>query len=74
MTKHFWIKRMAVSLIAGVFVLLLVQLVKGAELQDAVVFAALWGVVFAATFTGIGYLRFKRNPACMVEPERAPRP
>lgn len=66
MTWRYWSKRFVLALVIAAEVLFVVQWVKGHPASDAAGFAALWSVVFAALFTGIGYLRYRRNPACMV--------
>ena len=40
------------------------ELIKGHGRTEAAQFAALWGALSAALFTLIGYIRYKRNPAC----------
>jgi hypothetical protein len=66
MTWRYWSKRFVLALVIAAEVLFVVQWVKGHPASDAAAFAALWSVVFAALFTGIGYVRYRRNPACMV--------
>jgi hypothetical protein len=65
MPSRFWIKRLIVSFIVAFAALALVQKAKGVETADAAVFGLVWGAITAAIFTGIGYYRFRRNPACM---------
>lgn len=66
MPKWFWVKRLAVSLILAGCVLAVVQHAKGHTWADAIRYGVLWGAVTAAVFTGVGYLRYRRNPACMI--------
>ena len=62
MTWRYWSKRFVLALVIAAEVLFVVQWVKGHPASDAAAFAALWSVVFAALFTGIGYVRYRRNP------------
>jgi hypothetical protein len=62
----FWIKRFLLAFAVASAVLFLVQLVKGYTASDAAQFAALWGAISAALFVMVGYIRYKRNPACML--------
>lgn len=66
----FWSKRFLLAFVAAGLVLFAVELLKGHELPQAVRFAVLWGVVFAALFTLIGYVRYRRNPACMLPADK----
>jgi hypothetical protein len=52
-------------------VLAAVQALKGKPLDVALQFALAWGVVSAGIFALAGYLRYRRNPACMLPQERA---
>lgn len=61
-----WFKRFAVALVAASSLLAMVQLLKGDGLYAAAVHGSFWGAVFAGLFTLIGYVRYRRNPACMV--------
>lgn len=61
-------KRFVLALVIAGAVLFVVQWLKGRATSDAAEFAAFWGGVSAGIFTGIGYVRYRRNPAC-----RAPR-
>lgn len=70
-TGH-WIKRFCLAFLGAAVLLCVLELVKGHDWLQALRFAALWGTVFAALFTGIGYARFKRNPACMLPPDKRP--
>ncbi len=70
MGHMYWIKRFALALVAAFLVLTAVQLLKGAVLESALSFGALWGLIFASIFTGTGYLRFRRNPSCMLPTSR----
>ncbi|MFN3860773.1 MAG: hypothetical protein ACK4R2_04825 [Roseateles sp.] len=65
MSAGFWIKRFLISLLGAGVLLFGVELAKGHAQAAAAKFAIIWGLVFAVLFTGIGYIRFKRNPACM---------
>ena len=40
---------------------------KGTESQPAMIFGLIWGAIAAVIFTGIGYYRFRKNPACMTK-------
>ncbi len=66
MGTSFWVKRFLLALIVASALLFLVQLIKGQTLTDGIQFALLWGAGSAALFTLIGYIRYRRNPACMV--------
>lgn len=66
----FWTKRFALALMVAGVLLFAVQLAKGHEPIDAAEFAAFWGVLTAAVFTLTGYIRYRRNPACMIPPSR----
>ena len=66
----FWLKRFAIAFVAFGLLLFTIELVKGHQASQAIRFAALWGAVFAMLFTVIGYVRFKRNPACMLPGDR----
>lgn len=66
----FWMKRFALALVVAGVVLLLAELVKGHEPLDAAKFAAFWGMLTAAVFTLAGYVRYRRNPACMLPRSR----
>lgn len=70
MGAKFWVKRFALALVVAGVLLLVVELVKGHEPVDAAKFAAFWGVLTAAVFTLTGYLRYRRNPACMLPRSR----
>lgn len=70
MGTGFWIKRFVVALSVAVVVLLAVRLAEGQLLADAARFAILWGISSGALFTLIGYIRFRRNPACMIPRSR----
>lgn len=68
MPTGFWVKRFVVSFVIACVVLGALQYVKGAGQGEAVRFGLVWGVISAGLFTGIGYVRFRRNPACMLPP------
>ena len=70
MGASFWIKRFTIALLGSSILLFCVELAKGHDRSAAVQFAIFWGLAFAALFTGIGYFRFKRNPACMLPKNR----
>ncbi len=72
MKASFWIKRFLISLLGSGVLLFGVELAKGHTQAAAAQFAIIWGSVFAVLFTGIGYIRFKRSPACML-PENRPK-
>lgn len=72
MGKGFWAKRLVSAFVIAGAALFAVQLAKGHAWPDAMTFGATWGAVFAAIFTGIGYARYRRNPACMLR-NREPR-
>lgn len=71
MGPGFWIKRSIVALVVAVALLFVVQLLKGAAADRAIVYALIWGGISAGLFTLVGYLRFKRNPVCMLPPRAA---
>jgi len=60
MTWRYWLKRFVRTLVPAGAALFIVQWLKGRAASDAAVFA-----VFAGIFTGIGRVRYRRNPACM---------
>ena len=66
MGARFWLKRFVFALLIASALLFVVELAKGHESADGARFATLWGVLSAAIFTLAGYLRYKRNPACML--------
>jgi len=66
MGTRFWIKRFLVALLVACVLLLVVQFAKGHAQTDAIRFAVFWGLISATLFTLIGYIRYKRNPACML--------
>ena len=66
MGASFWIKRFIIALLGSGVLLFCVELAKGHERAAAIQFAVVWGLAFAVLFTGIGYFKFKRNPACML--------
>ena len=66
MAKWYWARRFTVAFGMASCVLCLIQHLKGSTWLDASMFGLLWGGVFAALFTAIGYVRFRRNPACML--------
>ncbi len=66
MGAGFWARRFALALVIAAPLLFLAQWLKGRAPLDAAAFAAGWGLVSAALFSGIGYWRWRRNPACML--------
>jgi len=64
--KTFWLKRFFRVFVVASALLLLVQVIKGFSIADGARFALLWGLISAAIFTTTGYLRYRRNPACML--------
>lgn len=73
MTRLFWIKRLAMSFVVAFAALALTAKVKGAATPEAIVFGLIWGAITALIFTGVGYYRFRRNPACMTKAPQAER-
>ena len=67
MPRHFWIKRLIISFVVAFAALTIVQMAKGTESQPATIFGLIWGAIAAVIFTGIGYYRFRKNPACMTK-------
>jgi len=70
MSTWFWLRRFALALIVADAVLFAMQLLKGHAVSDAATFAGLWGAISAAIFTLVGYVRYKRTPACMLPRSR----
>lgn len=68
MKKWFWAKRFGTSFMIAGPVLFAVHAVKGYNLATSAAFGCIWGVIGAAIFTLVGYIRYKRNPACMLSP------
>ncbi len=66
MGTRFWLKQIFFALLIASALLFVVELAKGHESVDAARFVALWGVLSTALFTLVGYIRYKRNPACML--------
>lgn len=66
MSTGFWLKRFALAFLVGAALLFVVQYLKGMPPADALKFGALWGAISAAIFTLTGYVRYRRNPACML--------
>src|SRR3546814_15721161 len=64
MKPGFWIRRLLVVFLVGSIVLFLVELLKGHESGAALQFAMFWGAMTAGVFKLVGYIRFRRNPAC----------
>ena len=65
MPATFWIKRFATALAVAFVVLFCVELLKGHARAPAIQYAMTWGLITAAVYTVTGYIRYKRNPACM---------
>lgn len=72
MSAAFWLRRFLVALLVATVLLFGVQLLKAHPVAAAAAFALLWGVASAALFTLTGYVRYKRNPACMLPRSRQP--
>lgn len=70
MKPGFWIRRLLVVFLVVSAVLFPVELAKGHESGAALQFALFWGVMTAGVFTLVGYIRFRRNPACMLPGSR----
>lgn len=70
MGSMFWLKRFVIAFVGAGVLLFAVELVKGSATEQALRFGLLWGLVFAALFTLIGYVRYRRNPACMLPRDR----
>src|SRR3546814_15869791 len=66
MKPGFWIRRLLVVFLVASIVLFLVELLKGHERGAALQFALFWGAMTAGVFTLVGYIRFRRNPACLL--------
>ena len=65
MQATFWVKRFAVALLVTIAILFCVELLKGHARSSAIQFAITWGLITAAVYTVSGYIRYRRNPACM---------
>lgn len=72
MGKGFWIRRFVIALVIAWAVLFAAHLLRGHALADSAWFAALWGAAAAVIFTVIGYVKYRRNPACMLPRSRQP--
>ena len=70
MSYSFWLKRLVFAFLVAGALLFLVQLAKGYQPLPAMQFALFWGGATAALFTLVGYIRYKRNPACMLPQEK----
>ncbi|HEX7327626.1 MAG TPA: hypothetical protein VF428_03700 [Casimicrobiaceae bacterium] len=66
LSKWFWARRFVIGFAVAAVILFAVHAIKGYALQDSVVFGALWGAIAAAVFTVTGYIKYKRNPTCML--------
>lgn len=71
MNPGFWFKRLAIAFLGSAALLFPIQLAKGNDPLSAAQYAAFWGGVFALLFTLVGYLRYRRNPACLRAPEKS---
>lgn len=69
-TWRYWLKRFLLALVIAGALLFVVQRLKSHAASDAAGFATLWSAVFAGIFTGIGYVRYRRSPACMLPRSR----
>lgn len=66
MKRVFWIKRFVLAFVVATVVLGVVQYLKGSAVLSATQYGLFWGGISAALFTLIGYVRYRRNPACML--------
>ena len=66
MGAAFWVRRFLLSFVIAGVVLGALQYVRGATQSEAIAFGFVWGVISSGLFTLIGYVRFRRNPACML--------
>lgn len=66
MGRKSWLKRLILAFVAASVLLLCAQLSKGASLNSAIMYGLLWGGATAVIFTLVGYIRYKRNPVCML--------
>src|SRR3546814_20269073 len=67
MKPGFWIRLLLVVFLVVSAVLFPVELLKGHESDAALRFALIWGAMTAGVFTLVGYIRFRRTPACMLQ-------
>lgn len=70
MSKWFWLRRWLLACVVAWIVLFAVHLLKGYGASDSAWFAALWGAIAATIFTLTGYIKYRRNPACMLPPSK----
>ena len=70
MTWRHWLKRFVLALLGAGATLFFVQWLKSHAAGDAAGFAVLWSAAFAGIYTGIGYVRYRRSPACMLPRSR----
>ncbi|MCC6350409.1 MAG: hypothetical protein IT347_12550 [Candidatus Eisenbacteria bacterium] len=68
MGARFWLVRFLVATFVAAALLFVVRLLRGNVAADAAKFAAAWGVASGGLFTLTGYVRHRRNPACMLPP------
>lgn len=73
MSPDFWLKRLLLAFLVAAGLLFVVQMLKGYEPPSAAKFALFWGGVSSALFTLIGFIRYKRNPSCMIPAPRVAR-
>lgn len=70
MGTAFWVRRFLLALLVASSLLTVVHYAKGNPLPGAARFGVLWGAISAMLFTLIGYVRYRRNPACMLPRHR----
>jgi len=66
----FWTTRFLLALVIACTALFAVELAKGHERFAAATFAAIWGALTAAVYVLAGYIRYRRNPSCMLPRSR----
>ena len=66
MGAGFWVKRFLLVFVVAGAALGVVELLKGRVPADAARFALLWGAISAAVYTLVLYVRYRRNPACVL--------
>ncbi len=66
MGARFWLVRFLVAAFVAAALLFVVRLLRGNVAAEAAKFAAAWGAASGGLFTLIGYVRYRRNPACML--------
>ncbi len=60
-----WTKRFLLAFAVAGLLLFGVGLIKGHGQARAIEFALLWGALTGAVYAIAGYIRYRRNPACM---------